>query len=116
MNNHHPRISYCTAPLMTTVCGPASRDRSEFADAPKPAGNPSVARLRSLLKQYIGYGHPFFDAPGGLTSSLFPATFVGWGKKLQIPPLRSPGFPVEFSGFRQLHAVFFTESRTRGHR
>jgi hypothetical protein len=29
-----------------------------------------------------------------------------WGeKKLQIPPLRSPAFPVEFSGFRELHAA-----------
>jgi hypothetical protein len=32
----------------------------------------------------------------------------------QIPPLRSPGFPVEVSGVGELHAAFFTESRTRG--
>jgi hypothetical protein len=36
-----------------------------------------------------------------------------WLRELQIPPLRSPGFPVEFSGFHELHAAFFTESRTR---
>jgi hypothetical protein len=32
----------------------------------------------------------------------------------QVAPLRYAGFPVEFSGFRELHAAFFTESRTRG--
>ena len=34
--------------------------------------------------------------------------------ELQIPPLRSPGFPVELGGFVALHAPFFTEGRTRG--
>ena len=33
---------------------------------------------------------------------------------LQIPPLRSPGFPVKTRGFDDLHAALFTESRTRG--
>jgi hypothetical protein len=36
--------------------------------------------------------------------------------KLQIPRLRSPGFPVEIRGFDDLHAALFTESRTRGRR
>jgi hypothetical protein len=31
--------------------------------------------------------------------------------KLQVPPLRSPGFPVEFVGVGELHLI---ESRTRG--
>jgi hypothetical protein len=33
--------------------------------------------------------------------------------KLQVPPLRYPGFPVDFNGFHELHAAFFMESRTR---
>jgi hypothetical protein len=32
----------------------------------------------------------------------------------QIPPLRSPGFPVDLDGVGALHAPFFTEGRTRG--
>ncbi len=31
----------------------------------------------------------------------------------QIPPLRSPGFPVELDGVGELHAPFFTERRIR---
>ncbi len=34
--------------------------------------------------------------------------------KLQVPPLRSPLFPVELGGVGELHAAFLTESRTRG--
>ena len=37
-------------------------------------------------------------------------------RRLQIPPLRSPGFPVETRGVVDLHAALFTESRTRGRR
>ena len=33
----------------------------------------------------------------------------------QVPPLRYPGFPVELGGVGELHAAFFTESRTRGY-
>jgi hypothetical protein len=40
--------------------------------------------------------------------------FIAGGVKLQIPRLRSPGFPVGVSGFGELHAPFFTESRIRG--
>jgi hypothetical protein len=36
-------------------------------------------------------------------------------RKLQISPLRYPGFPVEFGGVGDLHAAFLNESRTRGH-
>jgi hypothetical protein len=32
----------------------------------------------------------------------------------QVPPLRSPGFPVETRGVGDLYAALFTESRTRG--
>ena len=32
----------------------------------------------------------------------------------QIPPLRSPGFPVELGGVGAVHAPFFTERRTLG--
>ncbi len=34
--------------------------------------------------------------------------------KPQVPPLRYPEFPVEIGGVGELHAAFFTESRTRG--
>ena len=34
---------------------------------------------------------------------------------LQIPRLRSPGFPVELVGVGEPHAAFLTESRTRSH-
>jgi hypothetical protein len=33
---------------------------------------------------------------------------------LRIPPLRSPGFPIELDSVDTLHAPFFTEMRTRG--
>jgi hypothetical protein len=33
--------------------------------------------------------------------------------KLQVPPLRSPGFPVQLSGVGELRAAFLTESRIR---
>jgi hypothetical protein len=32
----------------------------------------------------------------------------------QVPPLRSPGFPVELDGVDALYAPFFAEGRTRG--
>jgi hypothetical protein len=35
-------------------------------------------------------------------------------QKLQVPPLRSPEFPVEVGGVGELRAAFFTESRIRG--
>jgi hypothetical protein len=34
--------------------------------------------------------------------------------KLQVPPLRSPEFPVQIGGVGELHAPFSTESRIRG--
>ena len=34
----------------------------------------------------------------------------------QIPPLRSPGFPVETLGVDELHAALSKESRKRGRR
>jgi hypothetical protein len=38
---------------------------------------------------------------------------VGTGK-LQVPPLRYPGFPIEFGGVDAVHAPFFKERRTGG--
>src|SRR5271170_5579172 len=35
-------------------------------------------------------------------------------REQQVPPLRSPGFPVELGGAGKLHAPFLTERRTRG--
>jgi hypothetical protein len=35
---------------------------------------------------------------------------------LQIPPLRSPGFPVESRGAEEEHTALSAESRTRGRR
>src|ERR1700745_2335988 len=35
-------------------------------------------------------------------------------KKPQVPPLRSPRFPVELGGAGELHAAFSTESRILG--
>jgi hypothetical protein len=36
-------------------------------------------------------------------------------REQQVPPLRYPGFPVELSGFGELHAAFRNESRTHCH-
>jgi hypothetical protein len=36
------------------------------------------------------------------------------GLKPQVPPLRSPGFPVEVRGLGEHPAAFLTESRKRG--
>src|SRR5271156_1704181 len=37
------------------------------------------------------------------------------GGALQVPRLRSPGFPVKLVGVGEPHAAFPTESRTRSH-
>jgi hypothetical protein len=59
---------------------------------------------------------------GGTCSFTFGAAKAPWAnrlwipfphqRKLQIPPLRYPGFPVEVGGVGKPHAAFFTESRT----
>ena len=58
------------------------------------------------------------DPPAnGRNGSSFPR--VGCNEKPrepQVPPLRSPGFPVETRGFDALHAALSTESRKRGRR
>jgi hypothetical protein len=41
------------------------------------------------------------------------STFAWVQVKLQVPPLRSPGFPVQLSGVGGLRAAFPTESRIR---
>jgi hypothetical protein len=40
---------------------------------------------------------------------------LGGERELQVPRLRSPGFPVELVGVGEPHAAFPTESRTRRH-
>jgi hypothetical protein len=45
---------------------------------------------------------------------VLPRALVAGGVELQVPPLRSPAFPVQVSGVGELHPAFFTESRTRG--
>ena len=47
-------------------------------------------------------------------ASRCPKHFQERSGELQIPRLRSPGFPVEIHGADSLHAPFFTERRTRG--
>jgi hypothetical protein len=37
------------------------------------------------------------------------------GERRTAGPSASSGFPVDVSGVGELHAAFFTESRTRGH-
>ena len=37
-------------------------------------------------------------------------------EELRIPPLRSPGFPVEVGGVGEVPAAFFEESRIHGFR
>jgi len=54
-----------------------------------------------------------------LVSFLFPTKFrpleaLRPKGKLQIPPLRSPRFPVELGCVGKFHAAFFKESRIRG--
>ena len=50
----------------------------------------------------------------GARSRVAHDTFAVSESELQVPPLRYPGFPVELGGAGELHAAFFTESRTRG--
>jgi hypothetical protein len=40
-----------------------------------------------------------------------PLRFDAVEDEQQVPPLRSPGFPVELGGADALHAPFFTEGR-----
>ncbi len=66
--------------------------------AGEPEEKPQVAPLR------------FHGTPGlgGMTYSV-EKPFQERSGELQSPPLRSPRFPVEFSGFGKLHAPFSTE-------
>jgi len=45
---------------------------------------------------------------------MLPLKKMGRGMQPQVPPLRSPGFPVEIGGVDELHAALSIESRTRG--
>jgi hypothetical protein len=46
-------------------------------------------------------------------AALFLNVVGGWGEQ-QVPPLRSPGFPVDLDGVDAFHVPFFTEGRIRG--
>jgi hypothetical protein len=50
-----------------------------------------------------GEGRDFYWEPSGRMDR----------EKQQVPPLRSPGFPVEVGGVGGRNAAFLTESRTR---
>jgi hypothetical protein len=75
-----------------TVNGKFSQAATKFAEDPATF--------------FGGETEPGCDSPTAL--SLCPKA------KLQAPPLRYPGFPVELGGAGELHAAFLTESRTRG--
>ena len=57
-------------------------------------------------------------SPGtlGMTKGrvVLPFRFGAADDEQQVPPLRSPGFPVELGGVGALHAPFFMEGRRRG--
>ena len=58
---------------------------------------------------------PLRFAPVGMTNFLQEIiNDSGDRVELQVPRLRSPGFPVEVSDLRELHAVFLNGRRTRG--
>jgi len=71
--------------------------------------------LRALCEGWDSQSHPL-TSHGKQTCSLGDLGFSVGGKKPQVPPLRSPGFPVETRGVEDLHAALSTESRTRGRR
>jgi hypothetical protein len=98
------RISYYAAPINGHVCRLSLRKAARGLPTPLIlTGNPEGAEGSAV----------FVDAetePGGdspTAPSMCPKV------KLQVPPLRYPGFPVEFGGVGELHAAFLTESRTR---
>jgi hypothetical protein len=55
-------------------------------------------------------------APVGMTKGrvALPFRFDTAEDEQQVPPLRSPGFPVELDGVGALHAPVFAEGRIRG--
>ena len=74
--------------------------------------------LQSLRENSIIQAGPNLEASnlerGCGHSPCGPSDFVVSGGALQIPPLRSPRFPVEIRGVEEELAPFFTERRTRG--
>src|SRR5271169_4549731 len=83
--------------------------------SPPLPGGPLPSNLSSRPERSAGEGpavyvdveaEPGGDSPTAL--SLCPKA------KLQVPPLRCPGLPIELGGVGELHAAFRTESCTRG--
>jgi hypothetical protein len=62
---------------------------------------------RPLPLIFISFGEPKAD------DNSVEKHFQERSAELQIPPLRSPGFPVELGGVDELRAPFSTESRIR---
>jgi hypothetical protein len=69
-----------------------------------------VTQLEARLLELCPLG------PGSREESALGRNDVGLRKwEPQVPQLRYPGFSVQFGGVGELHAAFFTESRTRCH-
>ena len=78
-------------------------------------GGPPPSTLSSRLERSVGEG-PAVSLSGTAKvpfANCFRVPFLHQ-RKLQVPPLRYPGFPVETGGVDELHAAFLTESHTRG--
>jgi hypothetical protein len=89
-------------------------------------------KRRSLLGVYGSARNPLIDGTGFIPIRIGLDQWIAVGilravrVKLQVPPLRylgfpvqeirvrSPGFPVELGGVGELHAAFRNESSTRG--
>ena len=63
-----------------------------------------VSVISRPLRGFFGFGALFFRSALGIRDRWRIGGRDGF----------SPGFPVEFAGFGELHASFFTERRTRG--
>jgi hypothetical protein len=92
---------------------PTSREKRARCGAPGDCGG-DRAQKRVCYRQVACSGDKG-------KSSYFPEGRVGWTelgtvtlRRPQVPPLRSPEFPVETRGFDDLHTALFKESRTRG--
>jgi hypothetical protein len=78
-------------------------------------GKPPTSTLSSRLERSVGEG-PAVSLSGTAKGPCVNYLWVPFldQRKLQVPPLRYPGFPAAPGGVGDLHAAFLTESRTRG--
>ncbi len=74
---------------------------------------PSPARAGASISQHCPSAVGAAHFPLNLHQYCAEKHFQDGPAELQIPRLRSPGFPVEVGGFLELHAPFLTERRTR---